>query len=111
MALSQPRFFGWALAAAELGFDASWLQTPDGVRLLVGNALPEGVWAGVVEGLRFVWNNKVLRTLAIVDLAEATARDVRDAALAGISDAEIAATAQTLQRIRWNLERLSETVS
>ncbi len=31
--------------------------------------LPEGVWAGVVEGLRFVWNNKVLRTLAIVDLA------------------------------------------
>src|SRR5215212_697993 len=33
------------------------------------NALPEGVWAGVVEGLRFVWNNKVLRTLAFVDLA------------------------------------------
>ena len=33
------------------------------------NALPEGVWAGVVEGLRFVWNNNVLRTLAIVDLA------------------------------------------
>ena len=33
------------------------------------NALPEGIWAGVVEGLRFVWNNKVLRTLAIVDLA------------------------------------------
>jgi H+ antiporter protein len=32
-------------------------------------ALPDGVWAGVVEGLRFVWNNKVLRTLAIVDLA------------------------------------------
>ena len=33
------------------------------------NALPERVWAGVVEGLRVVWNNKVLRTLAIVDLA------------------------------------------
>ncbi len=33
------------------------------------NALPDGVWAGVVEGLRFVWNNKVLRTLAFVDLA------------------------------------------
>jgi H+ antiporter protein len=32
-------------------------------------ALPEGVWEGVVEGLRFVWNNKVLRALAIVDLA------------------------------------------
>ena len=31
-------------------------------------ALPDGVWAGIVEGLRFVWNNKVLRTLAIVDL-------------------------------------------
>ena len=31
--------------------------------------LPEGVWAGIVEGLRFVWNNKVLRTLAFVDLA------------------------------------------
>jgi H+ antiporter protein len=32
-------------------------------------ALPEGVWAGIIEGLRFVWNNKVLRTLAFVDLA------------------------------------------
>lgn len=32
-------------------------------------ALPEGVWAGIVEGLRFVWNNRVLRALAIVDLA------------------------------------------
>src|ERR1700754_761330 len=32
------------------------------------DALPEGVWAGIVEGLKFVWNNKVLRTLAIVDL-------------------------------------------
>jgi H+ antiporter protein len=32
-------------------------------------ALPDGVWAGVVEGLRFVWHNKVLRALAIVDLA------------------------------------------
>lgn len=27
-----------------------------------------GVWAGIVEGLRFVWNNRVLRTLAFVDL-------------------------------------------
>jgi H+ antiporter protein len=32
-------------------------------------ALPDGVWAGIVEGLRFVWHNKVLRTLAFVDLA------------------------------------------
>ncbi|KUH86428.1 MULTISPECIES: MFS transporter [unclassified Mycobacterium] len=31
-------------------------------------SLPDGVWAGIVEGLRFVWNNKVLRTLAFVDL-------------------------------------------
>ncbi len=31
--------------------------------------LTEGVWAGVVEGLRFVWNMPVLRTLAFVDLA------------------------------------------
>ncbi|ULE31533.1 MFS transporter [Mycobacterium sp. IDR2000157661] len=30
--------------------------------------LPEGVWAGIMEGLRFVWHNRVLRTLAIVDL-------------------------------------------
>jgi MFS family permease len=26
------------------------------------------VWAGIVEGLKFVWNNKVLRGLAFVDL-------------------------------------------
>ncbi|MCT7656911.1 MFS transporter [Mycobacterium deserti] len=32
-------------------------------------SLPEGVWDGIVEGLRFVWHNKVLRTLAFVDLA------------------------------------------
>ncbi|MEV3902077.1 MFS transporter [Mycobacterium sp. NPDC050551] len=31
--------------------------------------LPEGVWAGIVEGLRFVWHTPVLRTLAFVDLA------------------------------------------
>ena len=30
--------------------------------------LPGGVWSGIVEGLSFVWNNKVLRTLAFVDL-------------------------------------------
>jgi MFS family permease len=27
-----------------------------------------GVWAGIVEGLRFVWRHRVLRTLAIIDL-------------------------------------------
>lgn len=33
------------------------------------SAMSDGVWAGIVEGLRFVWNNPVLRTLAFVDLA------------------------------------------
>jgi H+ antiporter protein len=33
------------------------------------DSLPDGVWSGVVEGLSFVWNMKVLRTLAFVDLA------------------------------------------
>jgi uncharacterized protein YdiU (UPF0061 family) len=28
--------------AAELGLDPAWLRSPDGVRLLVGNAVPEG---------------------------------------------------------------------
>lgn len=32
------------------------------------SVLTEGVVAGIVEGLRFVWNTPVLRTLAIVDL-------------------------------------------
>ena len=31
--------------------------------------VPEGVWAGIVEGLSFVWRTPVLRTLAFVDLA------------------------------------------
>lgn len=30
--------------------------------------LPEGIWSGIVEGISFVWNHKVLRTLAFVDL-------------------------------------------
>jgi H+ antiporter protein len=33
------------------------------------DSLPDGVWSGVVEGLSFVWNMKVLRTLAFIDLA------------------------------------------
>jgi H+ antiporter protein len=33
------------------------------------SAMSKGVWAGIVEGLKFVWNNKVLRALAFVDLA------------------------------------------
>ena len=31
--------------------------------------LPDGIWSGIVEGIQFVWRNKVLRTLAFVDLA------------------------------------------
>ncbi len=30
---------------------------------------PNSVWSGMVDGLRFVWNLKVLRTLALIDLA------------------------------------------
>lgn len=30
---------------------------------------PEGVVSGVVEGLKFVWNNRVLRTLGLIDLS------------------------------------------
>jgi H+ antiporter protein len=32
-------------------------------------ALAGGVCAGIIEGLRFVWHNRVLRTLAFIDLA------------------------------------------
>ena len=30
---------------------------------------PEGVLSGVLEGLKFVWHNRVLRTLGLIDLA------------------------------------------
>ena len=30
---------------------------------------PEGVVSGVIEGLKFVWHNKVLRTLGLIDLS------------------------------------------
>jgi MFS family permease len=30
---------------------------------------PEGLWSGIAEGLRFVWNLRVLRTLGLIDLA------------------------------------------
>ena len=30
---------------------------------------PDALWSGMVDGLRFVWNLKVLRTLALIDLA------------------------------------------
>jgi H+ antiporter protein len=34
-----------------------------------GAARPDGPWSGMVDGLRFVWNLRVLRTLALIDLA------------------------------------------
>ncbi|TSD46311.1 MFS transporter [Rhodococcus sp. KBS0724] len=30
---------------------------------------PASIWHGTLEGLKFVWNNKLLRTLALVDMA------------------------------------------
>ncbi len=46
------------------------------------------------------------RGLAIVDQAEAAARDIRDAALIGVSEKDIATAAQVLERIRRNLETM-----
>ena len=34
-----------------------------------GDDRPDGVLSGVAEGLKFVWRNKVLRTLGLIDLA------------------------------------------
>jgi H+ antiporter protein len=41
----------------------------DGVGKPHGASRPEGLVSGVVEGLRFVWNLRVLRTLGLIDLA------------------------------------------
>ncbi|SEL38568.1 MFS transporter [Rhodococcus maanshanensis] len=30
---------------------------------------PESMWSGTLEGLKFVWHNRLLRTLALVDMA------------------------------------------
>jgi hypothetical protein len=30
---------------------------------------PDGLVSGIVEGMRFVWNLRVLRTLGLIDLA------------------------------------------
>ncbi|MGY4649284.1 MFS transporter [Mycobacterium sp. URHB0021] len=54
--------FAMSIAAiAILRLEGAGVPDPD--------TLPRGVWAGIVEGLRFVWHNRVLRTLAFVDLA------------------------------------------
>jgi H+ antiporter protein len=59
----------WVTAAA-FGFSivAVWMMRLEGAGKPDHTVLPEGVWSGIAEGLRFVWNNKVLRTLAFVDL-------------------------------------------
>jgi len=41
----------------------------EGAGPLVVEKRAEGVWAGMLAGLRFVWSLKVLRTLALIDLA------------------------------------------
>lgn len=60
----------WVTAAAfGLSIIAIGVLRLEGAGRPARDALPDGVWAGVVEGLRFVWHNPVLRTLAFVDLA------------------------------------------
>ncbi|MGH3595621.1 MAG: MFS transporter, partial [Mycobacterium sp.] len=46
----------------------SWLRLPGAGAPPVADR-PDGPWSGMVEGLRFVWNLKVLRALALIDLA------------------------------------------
>lgn len=60
----------WVTAAAfGLSIGAIGVLKLEGAGRPDPSAMSDGVWAGIVEGLRFVWNNKVLRTLAFVDLA------------------------------------------
>ncbi|KGI69345.1 MFS transporter [Mycolicibacterium rufum] len=60
----------WVTAAAfVLSIGAIAVLRLEGAGRPDPSAMSDGVWAGIVEGLRFVWRNKVLRTLAFVDLA------------------------------------------
>ena len=60
----------WVTAAAfALSIVAIALLRLEGAGPPTVEARPEGVWAGMFEGLRFVWNVRVLRTLALIDLA------------------------------------------
>src|SRR4051794_24496611 len=60
----------WVTAAAfVLSIAAITLLRLEGAGKPDRDSLPDGVWSGVVEGLSFVWNMKVLRTLAFIDLA------------------------------------------
>lgn len=59
----------WVTAAAFcLSIAAIALLRLEGAGRPDRTRLPDGIWPGIVEGLRFVWDNKVLRTLAIIDL-------------------------------------------
>jgi H+ antiporter protein len=60
----------WVTAGAfALSITAIAVLRLDGAGRPDPSAMSDGVWAGVIEGLRFVWHNRVLRTLAFVDLA------------------------------------------
>ena len=59
----------WVTAAAfGLSMIAIGLLRLEGTGKPEKESLPESVWEGMVEGLRFVWSNKVLRTLAVIGL-------------------------------------------
>ena len=59
----------WVTAGAfSLSIVAISLLRLEGAGTPSGEHLPTNVWAGVKEGLSFVWNSKVLRVLAFVDL-------------------------------------------
>ncbi|MET0897912.1 MAG: MFS transporter [Mycobacterium sp.] len=59
----------WVTAAAfVLSIAAITVLRLEGTGTPSREHLPDQVWAGIVEGLKFVWHNKVLRTLAFVDL-------------------------------------------
>ena len=74
---------GGLMIAAVGGINTMWVTAGCfGVSLLAIGALrlegagkpqhasrPEGLMSGIVEGLRFVWNLRVLRTLGLIDLA------------------------------------------
>jgi len=60
----------WVTAAAfGLSILAMAVLRLDGADRPERSQRPDGVVSGVVEGLRFVWRNKVLRTLGLIDLA------------------------------------------
>ncbi len=60
----------WATAAVfTLSIAATGLLRLEGAGRPDHDTRPDGVVSGIVEGLRFVWSERVLRTLALVSLA------------------------------------------